>query len=101
MYATIAVPESRLVTSVLLRIRYVTSAVTVLSIDSPFFYVESTIIHINFSMLKYLTRKLCFTLAPFIAQAASDWLVLIDIVFKSLNQDPLFNLKFLVVSVHL
>src|ERR1700720_565805 len=43
-YATtafIAVPESRLVTSVLLRIRYLTSAVTVLSIDSPFLILRA------------------------------------------------------------
>ena len=57
-----------------------------------FFNVESTIIYVNFSMLKCLARKTCFTLAPLIAQAASDWLVLIDDVFILVLQFFLFIL---------
>ena len=45
---------------------------------------------INFSMLICLTRKMCFTLSPFIAQATSDLLVLIDIFLILMLQSFFF-----------
>src|ERR1700683_1200893 len=79
-YATtafIAVPESRLVTSVLLRIRHVTSAVTVLSIDSPFLMLRAPL-SILTSVCSNVLRGKCALHLPhlLLKQPVTGWCLL-------------------------